>query len=129
METIKHFGVAGMKWGVRKNRNLTPSTQSLSRRSGKPEILTKRWGDKKIIGRKVVTEAQAKAFVEKQKKMKLAEEMKNIQRNEKATKAGKVVAAMITAYSVLSIASMLSGMTASPSPSYNAAYLEWLKTG
>lgn len=127
MANLKHFGVLGMKWGKRK-RNLTPSSQSLSRRSGKPEILTKRWGDKKVIRRKVVSEAEAQAFIERQKKRKLKEEMVNIKNNERAMKAGKIAAALITAYSVLSIASMLTGMRGGASDSYNAAYTQWLRT-
>lgn len=126
-EELKHFGILGMKWG--KRRNLTPSSQSLSRRGGKPEILTKRWGDKKIIRRKPVSEAEAQAFIAKQKKVKLAQEMKNIQANERAKKAGRVVGAMITAYSILSIASMVSGMNGRSNDAYNAAYTQWLRNG
>lgn len=126
-QELKHFGILGMKWGRR--RNLTPSTQSLSRRSGRPEILTKRFGDKKVIKRKVVSEAEARAFVEKQKKAKLKVEMKNIQRNQGAMRFGRAVGALITAYSILSIAAMVSGMGSKPTTAYNAAYANWLKTG
>jgi hypothetical protein len=124
-KVIEHVGILGMKWGVR--RNLTPSTRHLStnKKTGQQQILTRRYGDHKIIRRKVVTPEQAKKFMDDAKKMKYKELMKQ----DKVKKAAKVVSTVISAYLLMDTVRMISGMTSRSSDTYNAAYTQWLRTG
>jgi hypothetical protein len=101
---LRHVGILGMKWGKRKTRNLTPSSQHLSKRGGKTSIITRRWGDKKIIRRKEVSQKEAQAFVDKQRAQKTAEMFKNNQKRARVIKAARTV---IAAYSVISIVNMM----------------------
>jgi hypothetical protein len=122
---LKHFGILGMHWGQRKSRNLTPSSQHVTRKGGVPAIETRRFGDNKVIRRRVVTEEQAKAFVQKMKNKKMDEEFRKAETTRKIILAGS---ALVTAYSVVSIASMLMSFS-KPVPAVDAAYAEWLKNG
>lgn len=70
---LQHIGVLGMHWGKRKARNLSPSTQHLSKKGGKTSIVTRRFGDKKIIRRVPANPARVKSFLEERKKQKIAE--------------------------------------------------------
>lgn len=104
MNDLKHVGVLGMKWGKRKTRNLTPPTRHLSKRGGKTEIITRRWGDKKIIRRTPASPKQVEAFLAKQKAKRLAD---LDTRNQRKAVINKVAANVIAAYSLYQIARMV----------------------
>lgn len=87
-KTLQHVGVLGMKWGRRKSRNLTPPTQHLSRKGGKTTIVTRRFGDKKIIRRREVTPEQVKEFMAKQKEKRIKD------MNMKSRKASVMILAL-----------------------------------
>jgi hypothetical protein len=118
-----HWGIPGMKWGVR--RNLTPSTRHLSKAGGKLSIVTKRYGDHKIIRRKQVTPEQAQKFLNEQKNLKYKELLKQ----EKVKKAAKVVSAFISAYLIMDTVRMFTSMSNKNADTYNAAYTAWLRNG
>ncbi|TRO51029.1 hypothetical protein E2P63_05335 [Candidatus Bathyarchaeota archaeon] len=109
MTELTHFGVPGMKWGVRKHRNPF-TTKRLSKSKGKNYIVEKTKLGNKVISKKRVSKKDAEAFIAKQK----AEKISALLRQEKKKQiASKVVGAFVTAYAAHTVASLLApGATA-----------------
>lgn len=101
--SLIHWGIPGMHWGVRR-RNLTPSSRHLSKAGGKLSIVTKRWGDKKVVHKKQVTPEEAKSFVAQQNKQKANDLVKKTNREKRL---GRAVIALVTVYSAVSIVNMV----------------------
>lgn len=94
-ETLIHYGVKGMKWGVRKNRSrvevsrrrVTGSLKTKGGEGRKPSADAKRakvYGQiSKRSGRQALSNAQLKAYIER---MNLEQQASRLERNSSVTK-------------------------------------------
>jgi hypothetical protein len=136
-----HWGIPGMKWGVRKARNAISkafapkTTTKLQTKNGKTYLVKRtKGGDhlvsslnrkSKELSRREVTPKQAKAFMDKQKSQKV----KDIARADKVRTAGKVVGKVLSIYGVYKTAKFFSELNQPASPQYSPAYQAWLANG
>lgn len=95
---LEHFGIPGMKWGVRK-----PTTRTTVTRKGDKHYLTEKTKKGTVVSKTAVSKADAEAFTAKLKAEKLKARLKNEAKREKVE---KIAGALVLAYSAYSMANL-----------------------
>lgn len=143
-EPLIHWGVPGMKWGVRRARQAfskafapKTTTKLQTGKDGKT-YLVKRTAEgghlvdglnrkSQELSRREVNHKQVQSFLKAQKNQKV----KDVIKAEKVKKAAKIVSTALSAYLIMDTVRMFKNLnkTSTSTDTFNAAYTQWLRTG
>lgn len=96
---VKHFGIPGMKWGVRKAKTTTHL-----RREGRKKFLVEKNKRGSTVSKRRVTSKEAKEFLEQRKADRIAKRAKDEATRERTI---KIARNMVRAYAAVTFASLL----------------------